>query len=80
VLETARAAEELLGASIFGRGNARPGGGGGESKKSNKPSKVPRMYEWGQNNWFPALFALKITKIVIFCLKVLNKIYSQDVF
>jgi hypothetical protein len=33
-----------------------------------------------QNGQFSALFALKIIENAIFWLKLLNKIYSQDVF
>jgi hypothetical protein len=33
-----------------------------------------------KNGWFPALAAFKIPEIAVFYLKVLNKIYSQDVF
>ncbi len=41
-----RAAQEFLGAPTIGEGSARPRGGGWrESKKSNKPSKPPRMYK-----------------------------------
>ncbi len=66
-------AQELLGAPTIDGGSARAGGG--ESKKSNKPSKPPGM-ECCQNGRFPALFALKIAKNAAFDLKVLNKIYS----
>jgi hypothetical protein len=33
-----------------------------------------------ENGRLPALFGLKIAKNAVFCLKVLNKIYSQDIF
>jgi hypothetical protein len=52
-LETLRVAQELLGTLTIGRGSAWPGGVPGqggwwrESKKSNKPSKPPEMYENG---------------------------------
>jgi hypothetical protein len=48
----------------------------GESKRSNKPSKPAGMYDMG---WFPALFSLKMADNAVFYLKVLNKMYSQDV-
>jgi hypothetical protein len=32
-----------------------------------------------KNGKFPALFLLKITENAVFCSKVLNKTYSQDV-
>jgi hypothetical protein len=33
-----------------------------------------------QNGWFPTIIGLRIAKNAVFYLKVLNKIYSQDVF
>jgi hypothetical protein len=33
-----------------------------------------------KNSWFPAVYGLKIAKNAVFRSKVLNKIYSQDVF
>jgi hypothetical protein len=41
-LETARAAQELLGAPTIGKGCAQPGGGGGGSQRSqiNLPSPL----------------------------------------
>jgi hypothetical protein len=48
---------------------------------TNKPSNLPGMYKnSAKNGWFPALTAFKITENAVFYLKVLNKIYSQDVF
>jgi hypothetical protein len=71
-------AQELLGALIISRGSARPWGWWwGESKKSNKLSKLPRIYE---NSQFLALFALKIAKNALFFLKVLNIMYYRDIF
>jgi hypothetical protein len=59
-------------------GSARVGGGGGGGqKKSIKPSKPPGIYENGR---FPTLIYLNNAKNAVFYLKVLNKIYSQDVF
>jgi hypothetical protein len=53
----------------------------GGSKKSNKPSKLPGKYKnSAKTAGFPALFALKIAENTIFYFKVLNNIYSRDVF
>jgi hypothetical protein len=67
-------AQELFGAPTIGGGSARPGGGGGGSQRSHisLPSRPECM--------FTSLINLKIAKNTIFYLKVLNKIYSRDVF
>jgi hypothetical protein len=38
------------------------------------------VQKWRQNSQFPALIDLKIAKSAVVYLKVLNKIYSQDIF
>ncbi len=76
-----RGAQELLCALIVG-------GGGGcptrdwwwrESKKSNKPSKLPGMYENGAK-MAGLIHDIKIAENAVFYLKVLKKAYSRDVF
>ncbi len=61
-----RGAQELLGALTIGMGSARSEGGGWrESKKSNEPSNLPRMYK---NSRFYALIDFKIAKNAVFLL------------
>jgi hypothetical protein len=51
-----------------------------ESKKSNKPSNPPGMYENSTKTaGYPTLIDLKIVVNADFYLKVLNKLYSRDV-
>jgi hypothetical protein len=68
-----RAAQELLGALTIGGGSARPGGGGGGSQSQIILPSRPECPK-------TALIDLKITKNVFFYVKVLYKIYSQDIF
>jgi hypothetical protein len=77
-----RAAHELLGVPTIGGGSARPEGGGGGSQRSqiSLPNCPECTQKWRQNSWFPAIIDLKIAENVVFYLKVLNKIYSQDFF
>jgi hypothetical protein len=74
-------AQELLGAPTIGRASAQSGDGGGGSQRSqiSLPSR-PKYKRWRQNGKFPALFALKTAENAVFYLKVLNKIYSRDIF
>jgi hypothetical protein len=52
-----------------------------ESKKANKTSKPPGIYEKGtKNGQFPHLLTLKNVENAVFYLKVLNKIYSKTFF
>jgi hypothetical protein len=69
-----RAAQELFGAPTLGWGSEWQGG---ESKKSNKPSKPPKMYKNGTKvAGLPTLIDLKIIENDVFYLNILNKIYS----
>jgi hypothetical protein len=71
-----RVAQEQLGGA-----SARPGGGGGGSQRSqiNLQSR-PEYRKRHKNGRFPALIDLKNAKNAVFYFKILNKIYSQDVF
>jgi hypothetical protein len=48
------------------------------SKKTSQPAEIHKIGI--KNGWFPALFGLKIAENAVFHSKVLNKIYSQNVF
>jgi hypothetical protein len=72
-----RAAQELLGGAPTIGGGVPGQAWWWRESKSNKPSKPPEI---DKNSRFPALIDLKIAKSAIFFLKVLNKIYSLDVF
>jgi hypothetical protein len=76
-----RAAQELLCAPTIGRGV--PGQGvvveGVKEVKQAFPA-TRNVQKWCQNSRFPTLIDLKIAKNAVFYLKVLNKIYSRDVF
>jgi hypothetical protein len=50
-----------------------------ELKKSNKPAKPPKMYKMAQKWQFSLIIDVKNAKNIFFYLKVLNKIFSQDV-
>ncbi len=67
-LDVMRAAQELLGAPTIGRGSARPGGQWwSESKKSNKPSKPPKIYKNSTKTaGFLHLLTLKSPKMPFF--------------
>jgi hypothetical protein len=54
-----RAAQEVLGAQTIGGGSARPGVVVGESKKSNKPSKLPEMYKIGAKRTVTYTYCLR---------------------
>ncbi len=57
-LETVRAAPELLGAQTTGRGSARPGGGGGESYRSQiRLQSCPKYTKTAKNERFHELFS-----------------------
>jgi hypothetical protein len=80
-LETVKAAQKLLGARTIGVGSARAEGGGGESWRRQINPQPAEMHKNGAENCrFCAHFGLKTAENSIFPLKVLNKIYSQDVF
>jgi hypothetical protein len=51
-----------------------------ESKESNTPPRLLECRKTAKNRRFSALIDLKIAKNATFYSKVLNKIYSQDVF
>jgi hypothetical protein len=73
-------AQEFLGAPTIGRGEC-PGKGWWwrESKESNKPPKLPGMNRnSAKTAGFPHFLTYK-SEIAVIYLKVLNKIYSQDV-
>jgi hypothetical protein len=54
--------------------------GGVKEKKSNKPSKQPGMYENGaETTGLPHFLPEKLLNTPFFYLKVIDKIYSQDV-
>jgi hypothetical protein len=66
--------KELLGAPTIGGGECPARAWGRrESKESNKPSKSPGTYENSAKT-------AGLMHLLIFYLKVLNKIYSQGVF
>ncbi len=51
------------------------------SQKQNKPSKPPEIHDNGKKTGgFASVLAYKSTKTLFFRPKVLNKIYSRDVF
>jgi hypothetical protein len=50
------------------------------SKESKTPQCHPECMKIAKNRRFRALFSLKIAKNPVFLSKVLNKIYSPDVF
>ncbi len=79
-LETVWAASELLGAPTIGGGCPVRGWWWRGSQKSNKPSKLPEIYKNNKNGRFRARFGLVIAENAVFHSKVLNKIYSQDIF
>jgi hypothetical protein len=76
-----RAAQELLGALTIGGGSARPGGGSGGSHRSqiSLPSH-PECMKTAQKRLFSPTYWFKNAVNTVFYLKVLNKMYSQDVF
>ncbi len=75
------AAQELLGALTIGKGSSRPGGGGGGSQRNQiRLPSHPECIKTAQKRPVPTLIDLKIAKNAVFYLKVLNKIYSRDVF
>jgi hypothetical protein len=52
-----------------------------ELKEGNKPPCQPKYTKKAQRkSGFPHFFGIKITKNAVFRSKVLNEIYSQDVF
>jgi hypothetical protein len=65
-------------ATYWRGGSAQPGGGGRGSQRS-LPSclKCTKMMS---NGWFSAFIYLKIATNYVIYFKVLNKIYSRDVF
>jgi hypothetical protein len=67
--------------STIGGGSARPGGGGRGRQRSqiNLPSCLV-CTKMAPKQPVSLIIDLKITKNVIFYLKVLNKIYSRNVF
>jgi hypothetical protein len=70
-----QAAPELLGALTTGVGSARPGGGGGESYRSQITLQSrPKYTKTANNGRFHELFSLKIAENAVFRFKVLNKI------
>ncbi len=75
------AASELLGAPTMGGGSAQSGGGGGGGHRSqiSPPSRL-KYTKMAKNGWFRAHFGLSIAENAVFHSKVLNKIYSRDVF
>jgi hypothetical protein len=73
-----RAVPELLGAPTIGGGSARPWGGGGDVIYTF--TAVRNSQKRQKNRRFRARFCLKIAENAVFCYKVLNKIYSRDVF
>ncbi len=56
----------LLGALTIGRGSARPGWWWRESKKSNKPSKLPKINKNDTKCRFPTLIDFKNAKNAFF--------------
>jgi hypothetical protein len=81
-LETVRAAQKLLATPTIGGGECLGRGWWWwrKSKELNTPPSCPECMKTAKNGWFPALIDLKIAKDAVFYLKVLNKIYSRDVF
>jgi hypothetical protein len=77
-----RAAPELLDAPTIVGGCAWLRGGGGWSRRSHisHPSRPKYMKMAQKQTVSPSLIDLKNAESAVFCLKVLNKIYSQDVF
>jgi hypothetical protein len=76
-----RAAPELLGAPTIRGGSALPGVGGGGSHRSqiSLPSR-PECTKRRKNSQFSAIIDFKNTENSVFYLKILLKIYSQEVF
>jgi hypothetical protein len=62
-LETMRAAPELLGVPTMGGGSARPGGGGGESYRSQiSLQSHPKYTKTSKNGRFHELVSLQIAE------------------
>jgi hypothetical protein len=74
------AAPELLGAPTIDGGSARSGGGGGGHRSQIRLPSRPKYMKTAKNGQFCTHFGKYITENAVFLSKVLNKIYSQDVF
>jgi hypothetical protein len=76
-----KAAQKLVGAPTIRGGSARAGGGGGGRLRRQISPQLAENHKNGMEiRRFHALFALKIAKKTVFRSKVLNKVYSKDVF
>jgi uncharacterized membrane protein (DUF485 family) len=75
-----RAAQKLLGATTIGGGVPGQGVVVEGVKGVKYTPMLPGIYVKIKNRRFCVLFGLLIAINVILCSKVLNKIYSRDVF
>jgi hypothetical protein len=73
-------AQKLFGALTIDGGVPGQGVAVEEFMLANKPPAGQNSQNGAKKGWFCKLFGLKIAKNVVFRSKILNKIYSQDVF
>jgi hypothetical protein len=56
------------------------GGGGGSQRSQISLQSRPEYKKRRKKDWFPALIDFKMPKTLFLYFKVLNKIYSRDIF